>query len=93
MADCDGFFEGIPFEPEYQDAAVHFVWSADFYDPAYKKWLITCWFDTTYGTWNGNRFDLGASRTEMSRYLASTPYSTYEELIDGLELAGKTRSA
>ena len=83
MAECDGFFDeaGIPFEPEYQDAAVYAVWSADFYDPPYKKWLILCWFDTTYGQWNGNRYDLKNSRVTMADFLSKSKYGTYEELI------------
>jgi hypothetical protein len=84
MADCDGFFdnEGIPYKDEFQDAAVRAVLSADFYDPGYKKWLIQCWFDTTYGEWQGSRFDLKDSRDKMSNYLAGQPQSTYEALIE-----------
>lgn len=88
MADCDGFFEeaGIPFLPQYADAAVRAVRAADFHDAPYKKWLIICWFDTTFGTWTGPRFDANNSRVMMAGYLATTPYTTYEELLlDPLE--------
>lgn len=88
MPDCDGFFqqEGIPFHPDYQDAAVYAVWSADFHDPGYKKWLIQCWFDTTYGEWDGNRFRLLDSRAKMAENLARTTFSTFEELLAASEL-------
>lgn len=84
MPECDGFFDeaGIPFEPEFEDAAVYAVRSADFYDPVYKKWLILCWFDTTFGQWNGSRFDLKNSRSKMSKFLSSTIYDSFEELIE-----------
>lgn len=83
MTECDGFFdnEGIPFEPPFEDAAVRAVKTADFYDPPYKKWLIICWFDTTYGNWTGNRFDTGDSRVRMAKYLSGTKYTTYEQLL------------
>lgn len=83
MAECDGFFdaEGIPFKPEYADAAVRAVRAADFYDPTYKKWLIICWFDVTYGDWEGDRFDLHDARVQMAKYLSGTRYSTYEALL------------
>ena len=83
MENCDGFFEaeGIPYLPSFEAAAVRAVRSADFYDPTYKKWLIMCWFDVTYGIWNSSSFDLRDSRAKMSNFLARTPYSTFEELI------------
>lgn len=83
MADCDGFFDerGIGYGEEWEDAAVYAVRSADFYDPAYKKWLIICWYDTSYGQWNGSRFNLKDSRAKMSHYLGTTSYNTFEELI------------
>lgn len=81
--ECDGFFdnEGIPFKPEFEDAAVRAVRAADFYDPQYKKWLIICWYDTTFGEWNGTRFDLKQSRARMADYLRSTDFDTYEQLL------------
>lgn len=84
MPECDGFFnaEGIPFEASFQDAAVYAVFSADFYDPAYKKWLIQCWFDVTYGEWNGSRYDLKDSRTQMATYIRNTSYATFEALME-----------
>ena len=84
MADCDGFFdgEGIPFEPAFADAAVRAVKVADFHDPAYKKWLIICWFDTTYGNWEGSRFHIRDSRAKMSQYLAQTTFSNFESLLE-----------
>lgn len=84
MAECDGFFDeaGIPFEEPYEDAAIRAVYTADFYDPQYKKWLITCWFDTTYGVWDGSRFDLKNSRVQMATFIRQTKYATFEELID-----------
>ena len=83
MENCDGFFEGegIPYEPEYEDAAVRAVKVADFHDPAYKKWLIICWFDTTYGEWTDATFDMRDARAKMSDYLARTSYSNYEQLL------------
>lgn len=86
--DCDGFFTelGIPFLEAFADEAVRAVYTADFYDPSYKKWLIICWFDTTYGTWTGSRFALNDSRAKMSEYLAQTTYSSFEELLDAPEL-------
>ena len=84
MTECDGFFdnEGIPYEPSFQDAAIYAVRSADFYDPQYKKWLILCWFDTTFGTWNGFRYDLKDSRSQMSRWLTANNYATFEALLE-----------
>ena len=92
MPACDGFFEdeGIPYLPEYQDAAVYAAWTADFHSPQYKKWLILCWFDTTYGEWNGPRFSLRDARAKASEYLKQTPYSTFEELLDAPELRTAT---
>ena len=83
-AECDGFFDDLDilFEPSSQDDAVYAVRSADFYDPAYKKFLIQCWFDVTYGTYTGSRFDLKDSRVQMSRFLATTKYVSFEELIN-----------
>jgi hypothetical protein len=91
MANCDGFFdaEGIPFEPPYQDAAVYTVWSADFFDPEYKKWLILCWFDTTYGEWQGLRYNLRDSRAQMSAWLERNNIRTFEE---GAEQHGTTNT-
>jgi hypothetical protein len=82
MQECDGFFEdqNIPYESAYEDEAVRAVWVADFYDPAYKKWLILCWFDVTYGEYNGARFDLKDSRVRMSAFLTRSNYATFEEL-------------
>lgn len=87
MADCDGFFdnEGIPFTPGFDDAAVRAVRIADFHDPTYKKWLILCWFDTTYGVWDGLKYSLRNSREKMREYLATTEYKTFEELISDNE--------
>ncbi len=84
MPECDGWFdaEGIPFEIQYQDAAVYAVWSADFFDPEYKKWLILCWFDTTYGTWEGLRYNVRDSRTQMAAWLTRNNYQNFEEGID-----------
>jgi len=83
MSICDDFFEeaGILFNPDNQDDAVWAVWSADFYDPEYKKELILCWFDTTFGEWNGNRFNLRDSRARMSLFLNKGAYDTFEELL------------
>lgn len=81
MAECDNFFGDLPFKPEFQDAAVRMVKVADLYDPTYKKWLIMCWFDVTYGEWNGARFDLNDARVQMAKYLSGTKYDTYEELL------------
>lgn len=80
---CDEYFEreSIPYEPAYEDAAVYNVRSNPDLDPQYKKELIICWFDTTYGEWNGSRYNLNDSRAQMSKFLKSTKYATFEELI------------
>lgn len=81
---CEGFFtdRGIPFEAAYEADAVWTVWSTDGLEYGEAKSLIVCWFDVTYGAWNGNRFDLRDSRTKMSEYLTRSPFRTFEELID-----------
>lgn len=88
---CDGFFEreGIPYSPEFQDAAVYAVYSADFFDPYYKKWLILCWFDETYGEWNGSRYNLKNSRVKMAAWLTLNGYDTFEAF---LEVTNENRS-
>lgn len=84
MPDCDGFFNdaGIPFEPPFQDAAVRAVWTADFYDPIYKKWLIRCWFDTTYGAIENGRFDRRTSPDEMKAWLRANKYVSFEQFLE-----------
>lgn len=83
QGECQGYFDGtgILFEPPYEDAAVYYVRS----DPDLywftKKELILCWFDQTYGTWNGFRYDLRDSRSRMSAFLRATGYATFEELL------------
>lgn len=81
---CDEYFEreSIPYEPAYADAAVYNVRSNPDLDPFYKKELIICWFDTTYGEWNGSRYDLKDSRAMMSKFLQGTKYSTFEKLLE-----------
>jgi len=83
MPNCDGWFDtaGIPFLPEFQDAAIRAVRVADFHDDRYKKWLIFCWFDTTYGTWNGSRFDLNPSRSAAREYLQESGFADFEQMI------------
>lgn len=82
--ECDGYFEGtgIEFDPGYVDEMVHYVRSDETLTLREKKDLIICWFDTTYGNWNGSRYDLKNSRTEMSKFLKGTTYRTYEELLE-----------
>lgn len=84
MSDCDGFFdiEGIPFEPAWEDRAVRAVLQADFYNPPYKKYLIQCWFDTTYGVWNNLHVDLTLARGKMTEYLRASGFTTYEQMIE-----------
>lgn len=88
MADCDGFFDnlGISFHPDQQDAAVYAVWSSDELPFHEKKWMILCWFDVTYGEWDGNQFRLIDSRAKMSSYLARSPFRSFEELLAAPEL-------
>jgi len=81
MSLCDGFFGDLPFEPEYEDEAVYLVRSADFYDPAYKKWLILCWFHETYGGWEGSRFNARDASVRMAAFLTRSGFSSYEELL------------
>lgn len=85
--ECDGYFApyGIPFDDAYQDEAVHTVRSDGTLSDNEKKWLILCWFDNTYGEWNGSRFDMRNSRAMMSAFLRSTPYATFEELFAAQE--------
>lgn len=87
MPDCDGIFEiyNIPFEPQYADIAVHAVWYNFYTDIWYAKFLIQCWFDNTYGSYNATRFDYKDSRVQMANYLRSTPFRTYEELLETRE--------
>ena len=85
MPECEGFFGDIPFEEYYQEEAVYLVLSADFYDPKYKKWLIQCWFDTTYGSLYATRFNLNDSRVRMAAWIRTTSHRTYEDLIDAYD--------
>ena len=81
--ECNGYFDGtgILFEPPYEDAAVYYVRSdPDLYFFT-KKELILCWFDQTYGTWNGFRYDLRDSRARMSAYLKRSGYASFEKLL------------
>lgn len=84
MENCDGFFEalGIPYLPSFEAAAVYAVRSSDIADRDYKKWLILCWFDTTFGTYSGARFFLNDSREQMSAFLKESGYNTFEDLLD-----------
>lgn len=81
--ECSGYFDGtgIEFVPSYQDAAVYWVRSDPQLNWLEKKELILCWFDTTYGRWNGFRYDLRDARQQMSAFLKSTPYASFEELL------------
>lgn len=81
---CDGYYEsaGIPYEPAYADNAVYWTRSDPNLGWGEKKQLIICWFDTTYGEWNGSRYDMKDSRAQMSIFLKSTKYATFEELIN-----------
>jgi hypothetical protein len=84
MPDCDGYFDDrdIAFIPENQDLAVSTVMHDPNLTKAEKKRLIQCWFDVTYGSWNGSRFDLQDSRTQMASWLRNSPYATFEDGMD-----------
>lgn len=84
MPECDGFFDGIiPFEPGWDDEAVHFVRSSAGLTLQEKKELILCWFDVTYGSPGpGARYELRTSRQMMRDLLARTPYNTYEQMLE-----------
>lgn len=84
MPECDGFFDrlGIAFDPAEEDAAVHAAWSEIYRDRDYSKFLIQCWFDTTYPPEMPQTESRPYSRTRMSLYLKSTPYATFEELLE-----------
>lgn len=81
---CDGYFDntGIEFLPSYEDQAIYFVRSDPNLIYYEKKELILCWYDTTFGQWNGSRFDLGESRRRMSSWLKNNNYQTFEELLE-----------
>lgn len=81
---CDDFFEqlGIPYEPNSQDEAVRAVLSADFYDPAQKKWLISCWFQETFGSWTTTGYDTVPASAAMSAFLIFSDYDSYEDMIE-----------
>lgn len=85
MDDCDGFFEplNIPFEEDYQDAAVYAVRSSAVLSLPEKKQLILCWFDTTYGNWSGSRVDLTEARDKMSSFLKRNNYDSFEQILGG----------
>jgi len=83
MPECDGFFNqnNVPFQPEAEDQAVHVAWRLWYSDPHYAKFLIQCWFDTTYRDQRPTEQHRSYARTRMSLYLKSTPYATFEELL------------
>ncbi len=83
MSECDGIFdrEGIPFENAFQDVAVRFIRSHPDLTTFEKKEYIICWFDVTYGIWNGSRFDLRDSRVKMSQWLTTNHYRTFEDYL------------
>lgn len=85
--ECDGYFDGtgIEFHPNYEDQMVYYVWSDPNEGYDYKKWLILCWFDTTFGQWNGFRYDLKNSRVKMSQFLTNSRYATFEEIFEAKE--------
>jgi hypothetical protein len=84
MPECDGWFDerSIPFHPSAEDRAVREVYIWDVYDPAYKKWLIDCWFGVTYGTWIGNRFDRRDAGVKMAAWLTRHGYANFEQLTE-----------
>lgn len=83
MAECDGYFEAynIPFDAGFQDEAVFTVRSDPSLTLFEKKELITCWFEATYGLWQGSRFDKRPASAAMSAFLAGTKYASFEELL------------
>lgn len=84
MTICEDYFSGtgILFESEYEDAAVHFVRSDPDLSSFTKKEIIMCWFQTTYGEWQGLHFRTAAAAAAMSRWLKENNYRTYEEYFD-----------
>lgn len=86
-SECDDFFSeaSVPFDPAYQDEAVSAVYHADFYDPPYKKWLIICWFQTTYQEWNGTAFNTRPASQAMSSYLKTKKRATFEDILNDTE--------
>lgn len=84
MTICQDYFDGtgILFEPEYEDAAVHYVRSDPDLSIFTKKEIIICWFDTTYGEFVGLVFHLRDSRARMSAWLTRRQYRTFEEYLE-----------
>lgn len=87
MPQCDGFFEenGIPYLDSFADEAVHAVWRTFYRDRVYAKFLIMCWYDTTYLNIPGTEERRPESRTQMSRYLETTPFRSFEDLLEAKE--------
>lgn len=87
MTECDGFFDqnNIPFEAGFEDLAVHIAWRLWYSDPHYAKFLIQCWFDTTYRGQRPVEEQRPLARTKMSEYLKTTPFRSYEELLEAQE--------
>lgn len=84
MPECDGFFDqnNIPFEPGNEDFAVHTAWVMWYTDPHYAKFLIQCWFDTTYRGQRPQEEQRPLARTKMAEYLAASPWKSFEELLE-----------
>lgn len=80
---CEAEFRdlGIPFEASYQDFMVYQVYRAFGSNPAYAKQLILCWFHHTYDEWDGLRVDTTPAREQMSAFLETVPYGTFEQLL------------
>lgn len=82
-SECEPYYTAanIQFLPSYEDAAVYWTRSDPSLDWTEKKALITCWFDTTFGSWNGFRYDLKNSRQEMSSWLKRSGYASFEQFL------------
>lgn len=87
MTECDGFFDQaqIPFDPAFEDEAIYWARSDPHLTREEKKFYIQCWYDVTFGQWNGSRFDMKESRAMMASFIRKTEYATFEALIDATE--------
>lgn len=84
MPECDGYFDarGIQFRDEYADDAIYAVRSDPDLVLMEKKLLILCWFDVTYGQWQGLRYNLKNSRAKMAAWLHRSDFPTFEALLE-----------
>lgn len=92
MTICEDYFSGtgILFTSEYEDAAVHFVRSDPDLDLFTKKEIIMCWFQTTYGEWQGLRYNLLDSPQKMKDWLKANNWTSYEEYLEAFDAENPT---